>query len=104
VAVDIQVHIEPATPVYDYDAEEVNPLDVERVLVIERKQGREFPAEDLPTASLIIVSMVPARMQVQNPIAEWFAPGRGIRRLRGLMDDPRNGHGCKTALPSYLNR
>ena len=93
VARDVQVDIKPAAHIHDNDAEEIDSLDVGGVVVVERKNVRKFSTEDLPTGIVIIETVVPTWMPVQNPLAQWFAPGRRIRRRRGLMYDFRNGHG-----------
>ena len=93
VARDVQVDIEAAARIHGNDAEEIDSLDAGGVVVIERKKVREFSTEDLPTGIVIIEAVVPTWMPVQNPPAQWFAPGRRIRRRRGLMDDLGNGHG-----------
>ena len=95
VARDVQVDIKPAAHIHDNDAEEIDSLDVGGVVVVERKNVRKFSTEDLPTGIVIIETVVPTWMPVQNPLAQWFAPGRRICRRRGLMYDFRNGHGCR---------
>ena len=94
MARDVQVDIKAAARIHGNDAEEIDSLDVGGVVVIERKKVRKFSTEDLPTAIVIIEAVVPTWMPVQNPPAQWFAPGRRRRRRRGLMDDLGNGHGC----------
>ena len=100
VAGDVQVDIKAAAHIHGNDAEEIDSLDVRGVAVVEGKNVRKFSTDDLPTGLVIIVTVLPTRMPVQNLLAQWLAPGRRIRRGRGLMYDFRNGHGCKNPLPN----
>jgi len=100
VAGDVQVDIEAAAHIDDNDAEEIDSLDVRRVVVVEGKNARKFSTDDLATGLVIIETVVPTWMPVQSLPAQRFAPSRRIRRGRGLMYDLRNGHDCKNPLPN----
>ena len=92
VALDVEVEIKPAADIRGRDAEEIDPLDVVGIVVVERKKVRQFPVQEIPAGGVVIETVVPIGMQADGLLAQWLAPGRRLHRRCGLMNDPGDGH------------